>query len=311
MDRKRPGWGAALVVVGITAGIVGPGAGCASVDLKGRETLRLGPLRDVALAPTEVAPGPVTLDAGTDALTDPELGAIAAALPAELSRALAERAAASSAPRALGRALIRGCRLRAGPGRAHTVYEARCRVVVEVGGTPVVEVHAEALRRVRARAISEDEARAIRKLERNPLLSADDGRLALVAALQAAAALIVDGRLPPVPDAPGAPQLARPERAALARGRLARQAGAVAARAALFELAESGTPRDAEAVLPFLVHDELAVRVAAVDALGELCAPWSAERLEPLTVDNAGEPALRQAADRALTRVRACASLTP
>lgn len=299
------------MVVGIGAGIVAPGAGCASVDVKGRETLRLGPLRGVAVAPTEVAEGPVALDAGTDALTDEELAAIAAALPGELSRALTERAAASTSPRALGRALIRGCRLRAGPGRAHTVYEARCRVAVEVGGTPVLEVHTEALRRVRARAISEDEARAIRKLERNPLLSADDGRQALVAALQAAAALIVDGRLPAVADAPVAAPLARPERAALALERLTRQEGGVTARAALFELAESGSPGDAEAVLPFLVHDDLEVRVAAVDALGELCAPWSAERLEPLTLEDAGDAALRQAADRALTRVRTCASLPP
>lgn len=289
------------------------GAGCAAVDVKGRETLRLGPLRGVAVTPTAVAPEPVDVDAGTDALTDGELSAIAAALPGELSRALTSRAtAATAAPRALGVARIGGCRLRAGPGRAYTVYEARCRVSVLVGDVPVIEVHAEALRRVRSRAISEDEAKAIRKLVRNPLLSADDGRLALVAALEAAATLVVDGKLPPAADAPGAPALPREGRAALAREQLARRlpGEATATRAALFDLSSSGTPDDAQAVLPFVSHEDLGVRVAAVDALGELCAPWSAERLEPLTVEHAEQPELQAAAGRALARVRTCATFS-
>lgn len=291
---------------------VAASAGCAAVDVKGRETLRVGPLRGVAVAPSEVAPEPVRIDAGTDALTDEELAGVAAALPGELSRALAARAAQATAPRTLGIAKVLGCRLRAGPGRAATVYEARCRVSVSVADVPIIEVHAEALRRVRSRAISEDEAKAIRKLVRNPLLSTEDGRLALVAALEAAATLIVDGRLPAPPDLPGAPPMTREGRAALAREQLARrgQGETVATRAALFDLSSSGTPADAEAVLPFLAHDDAGVRLAAVDALGELCAPWSAERLEPLTVEHAEEPELQAAAGRALARVRTCATFS-
>lgn len=310
MESERASRGAALTVTLLWTAAALAGSGCASVHVKGRETLRVGPLRDVSVAPLAVELTPVTIDAGTDALTDEELAAIAQSLPGELSRALRERAGASAAavPRALGQAHIRGCRLRAGPGRSHTVYEARCRVVVDVDGVPVIEVHTEALRRVRSRAISEAEAAAIRKQVRNPLLSADDGRLALVAALEAAAALVVDGALPPNPEAPAPPSLPRKERAALARERLARESAGAPARAALFDLSVSGAPQDAEAVLPFLRHDDVDVRVAAVNALGDLCAPWSAERLEPLTLENAEEPALRDAAGRALTRVRTCAT---
>ena len=305
-QRCRP----ASLVHGALVLALAAGTGCASVDVKGRETLRLGPLRDVALVPTAVAPEAVALDAGADALTDEELAPIAAALPGELARALTSRAATASAARALGTARIDGCRLRAGPGRVHTVYEARCRVSVTVGDVVVAEVHAEALRRVRARAISQDEAAAIRKLVRNPLLSADDARSALVSALDAAATLLVDGMLQPSPDAPPVASLPRSERAALARTSLARAGGAAPARAALFDLSTSGAPADAEAVLPYLSHDDVMVRVAAVDALGELCAPWTAERLEPLTAEHTDEPPVRTAATRALARVRVCATLT-
>lgn len=307
MSSEAVGWPVARVAL-VAALAVAAGVGCASVDVRGRETLRLGPLRGVALAPTTVAPVPVVIDAGADALSDEELATIATALPSELQHALSARASAAVAPRALGTARIDGCRLRAGPGRAHTVYEARCRVTVVVNEVVVAEVHADALRRVRARAISEDEAKAIRKLVRNPLLSADDGRLALVAALDAAAAILVDGRVPPSPDAPGAAPLPRAARAGLAREHLARASAATTVRAALFDLSANGTPADAPTVLPFLAHDDVAVRVAAVDALGELCAPWSAERLEPLTAEHTDDPAVRAAAARALARVRTCAS---
>lgn len=309
-----PGRAVAHVLV---VALVGPvsllGGGCATVDVKGREALRVGPLRGVAVVPASVGTAPVEIDAGTDALTNEELAAIAARLPRELERAFAERAATvPGGARSVGEATVKSCRLRAGPGRAYTVYEARCRVVVSIDGVAVVDVHAEALRRTRSRAISQDEAARIRKLVRNPLLAADDAALALVAAVEAAATIVVHRALPASDDPPATPALSAEVKRRHARERIAgeRIAAADDARAALFDIASTGEPEDARAVLPYLAHEDAAVRATAADALGELCAPWSAERLEPLAVDDAEDPAVQRAAATALTRVRVCRRLT-
>jgi hypothetical protein len=303
--------GAALVALLAVAG-----AGCTHVDVKGREVLRLGPLRGVTVAAASVDRGAVDIDAGTDALTDEELAAIAEALPAALEASF-ERRAGERQARRLGRARIEGCRLRAGPGRTATVYVARCRVRIDVDDVTVLAVQAEALRRTPVRPISEEEAEVIKKLERNPLLSADDGRLALEAALDAAALLVVDGALPPREDGPPQPApVPRETKAALARARVARVLEAEAPRppsanphAALFDLRSAGVPKDAERVLPFLEDEDPAVRAAAVDALGELCAPAMAARIEALAAAEDDDERVRLAAVRALPRLRACGKL--
>lgn len=287
----------------------GLAAGCTHVDVKGREVFRVAPLRDVPVAALAVDPAPVPLDAGTDALTDEELGDIARALPAALDASF-DRLAGERQARRLGQARIVGCRLRAGPGRAFTVYEARCRVKLDIDDVTVIAVEAQALRRTPVKPISAEEARRIRKLVRNPLLSAEDGRQALVAALDAAARLVVDGALPPREDGPPQPKvIARSTRAALARERMAHVAGGGDPQAALFDLRSAGDPGDAERVLPLLDANDPVVRAAAIDALGELCAPATAARIEALPADE--DERVKSAAARALERLRACGKLPP
>jgi hypothetical protein len=290
--------------------------GCAHVDVKGREVLRVGPLRGVPVVAETVAPGPVRVDAGTDALTDDELADIQAALPAALQASF-DRLAHERSARRVGAAHVDGCKLRAGPGKTATMYVAKCAIHVEVDGVSVVEVHAEALRRMPARAVSEEDAKAIRKLVRNPLLSADDSKKALEAALDAAAILVVDGALPPREDAPpSSPPLSREERLRLARERVARlsssekPASSSDAQAALFDLRSAGGPDDVERVLPLLSHADAAVRAAAVDAIGELCAPGALEKIEPLAVESADDALVTASARRAVARLRACGRIT-
>lgn len=283
--------------------------GCTHVDVKGREVFRVAPLRDVPVAALAVDPAPVTLDAGTDALTDEELGDIARALPAALGASF-DRLAGERQARRLGQARIVGCRLRAGPGRAFTVYEARCRVKLDVDDVTVIAVEAQALRRAPVKPISEEEAERIRKLVRNPLLSAEEGRQALVAALDAAAVLVVDGALPLREDGPPQPKaVPRATRAALARERMTKLASGGDPRVALFDLRSAGDPGDAERVLPLLQATDPIVRAAAVEALGELCAPATAAPIEALPADE--DERVKDAAARALERLRACGKLPP
>lgn len=296
--------------VSVLAVVTAAATGCTHVDVKGRELFRLGPLRDAVVSAASVEERPVPIDAGTDALTDEELDVIARALPTAL-RGSVDRVATEHRARRLGVAQIQGCRLRAGPGKTATLYVARCRVRLSVDDVTVIEVQTEALRRAPVKPVSEEEAAEIRKIVRekgrNPLLSADDSRRALEAALEGAALLLVDGALPPAENGPPAPRVVpRAEKAALARDRIARPGDP---RAALFDLRSSGLPDDAGRAMPFLSHADPAVRVAAVDALGELCAAWTAEKIEPLTVPDVDTAEVRAAAARALERLRVCGKL--
>lgn len=270
------------------------------------------------LAPATVSSAPVAIDAGTDALTDEELQALATTLPPVLEAALARAAAATGhALRRAGEARIVSCRLRAGPSPARTLYLARCRVKLSVDDVPLVAVEAEALRQTPTRAVPARSPQGAAAASRNPQLTLEDARIALEASIDAAARLLV-AEPAPTTAATGAPAQAvvpRPTRAVLARERMARIESTrgphegSALRAALFDLRSAGSPEDAPRVTPFLAHPDADVRAAAAEALGELCEGSSAAALEATLADGASDGRLRATVVRALERIRACARL--
>jgi hypothetical protein len=298
-----------IAVVAAAVMLIGCGA---HVDAKGREVLRLGPLRTAVIAPALVDPKPVDIDAGTDALDDAELAAIAARLPQALAEAC-EKLAFESGAKKIGTARITQCRLRAGKSKKQTVYEARCRVAVAVDGVDVVEVHTEALLvdRPLLRAKDDDTPAAPSSSPRNPLLLADNSEKALQAALQAAAQVIVNRAVDVAVDdrSPGEAKDKRAmagdtSRADLARARLAAGGDAIAA---LFDIGENGAPADAGAVLPFLDDDDPKIKAAAADALGLLCSPLAEEKLKPLAESE--DALVKASTTKALARIAACRKL--
>lgn len=277
--------------------------GCSHVDVKGRETFRVAPLRGVAVAPAVVDPVAVDVDAGTDALTDEELTKIANALPQSLAASFDKRATTKR----VGTAHIGKCRLRAGPGKSFIVYEARCKLSIDVDGVVMVEAHGEGLVRVDS-SLSANKAPPT-TTARNPLLSAADSQRALEAALDAAAQIVVDGALPPRDNGPKEAVMPREQSAELARARLAHATASGRVDdvvAALFDLRTHGAPEDASLVVPLLDNNEPQVLAAAIDALGELCLPAARPKLEPFI---AGDDATAQSAKRALARLDACSHL--
>ena len=282
--------------------------GCASTELKGRDILRLGPLRGAAVHPHGAFDEPLPLAARPDALTDEEIDALSRRLSArfdERVRARAKELAPGSA--ALGTARVHRCALRASAGRRNTVYEARCWVALEVDGVVVVEVESRATRFAPPRAVSEAEAARIRTLPRNPLLSVADSEAALLSALDHAAVLLVaapaldDAGAPPG-DASRDPALdeALVRRAALTR---AEQEGERERLAASADLARWGRPEDAPALLPLLDDKRPRVRQAAATALAELASPASYAALYRRRNDS--DPGARAAIELALSRLRA------
>ena len=278
--------------------------GCTHVDVKGRETFRVAPLRGVTVGPVSVDPSMVDIDAGTDALTDEELKDIAASLPQSLAASFDARAPSKR----VGTAHIEKCRLRAGPGKSFIVYEARCKVAIDLDGVVLLEVHGEGLVRVSSALLSSTSTPSVTAAApRNALLQASDSQRALAAALDAAAQIVVDGALPPREDGPKESVMPREQSAALARSRLAHAKAPADVLASLFDLRSHGTPDDAALVVPFLDNNEPAILTAAIDALGELCAPLTKEKLEPFA---AGDDATAQSAKRAIARLDACARLS-
>lgn len=279
---------------------------CTYADVKGRETLRLGPLRDMRPSAKDVD-SVVTVDAGTDALTDAELAAVERALAPALTASFARLGGVP-----VGFARVGACKLRAGPTDRFVVYVAKCHVSLVVDGVSAVEVASEALRRTQNIFERKPTARAA-DVERDPAVDARECKAVLVDALDAAARMIVDGALP-LHEGEKAP-LPRAQRAALARERFARAIASGTASdkvAALFDLRSVGMPSDAALVLPLLVSpDESAVAVAALDALGELCDPSVRAQVEAVSAERDGvvDDGLARAKERALSRIRACAAL--
>jgi hypothetical protein len=256
----------ALVLLGLLAA-------CAETHVSGREVLRLAPLRESTPPPGAAAPE-VILDAGSDALTDDELARLQTHLAQHLAAAV-ERSGARATVAPRGTARVQRCALRAGAGRRNTTYLARCRVALLWDGVPVVEAEAEAVRLTGARAVTKERANEIRKGlargERHPLLSYDDARLALEAALDAAVKIAVTGDVPRAEGEPAPVAVDVPLMRKDALRRLERDRGPALAAAAV-DLARWGEPEDGAALLPLLDDGDPLVRRAAATALGELGA---------------------------------------
>jgi hypothetical protein len=286
---------------------------CASTEVKGRETLRVAPLRQMVVVPQTTERSSPLLDAGTNVLTDDELAALVTELPDFLARGFAREESTGSAT--WGAARVVSCRVDAGAGRAHTVYEARCRVQLLVGGEPVAEVHSQAVRRVRARAISEDEAKEIVQLERNPLLEVDDTRAALESCLAAAAQLLSGRPLEPTTTGFRLATVPFAERRRLALLRYHRahggDGGGDDVRAALHDLAHAGLAEDAALIARSLERKAPAeVTVDELDALGLLCDPAFHPLAAQIASSSEVSAVVRKAAAQAARRMQACATLT-
>ena len=289
---------------------------CTYADVKARETLRLGPLREMRPSANGVD-NIVTVDAGTDALTDAELATVERALAPALTESFARLGGVP-----VGFVRVGACKLRAGPNERFVVYVAKCHVTLLVDGVSAVEVTSEALRRTQNIFERKATPRSP-NVERDPAVDARECKAVLVDALDAAARMIVDGALP-LHEGEKAP-LPRVQRALLARERFARAmaSGSASDRvAALFDLRSVGIPGDAALVVPLLAPSfDVAVQVAALDALGELCDPSVRPMLEavgavsPVGTGNeapaapAVDEGVIRAKDRALSRIRVCAAL--
>lgn len=277
---------------------------CTYADVKARETLRLGPLRDMRPSAKDVD-SVVTVDAGTDALTDAELATMERALAPALTESFARLGGVP-----VGFARVGACKLRAGPSERFVVYVAKCHVSLVVDGVSAVEVTSEAMRRTQNVFERKATPRAP-DVERDPAVEARECKAVLVDALDAAARMIVDGALP-LHEGEKAP-LPRAQRAALARERFARALASDSASdriAALYDLRSVGMASDAALVLPLLTQTpavESPVLIAALDALGELCDPSVRAPIEAVDVN--GDDGVARARDRALSRIRACAAL--
>ncbi len=289
---------AALVVVAML------GAGCATTDVKGREILRVAPLRRTVVVPQQASAAAPRLDAGTDALTDEELPPVAERTGAAFADAFSAQAAATTTTKtAPGEARLLTCRLRAGPGKAYTVYEARCRAALVLADAPIVEVEATAVRRVRARGVTPGEAARIAKLVRNPLLDRDDSAAALAAAARAAATLLAGGALPTDDRAPAPKRLSDDEARALAKAKLLRATSKVDQAAAALDLGRAGTPEDGVEIAAFMDDDDVVVRRAVASALGELLDPRTIDALHAHVDDE--DPIVRRLVQAALLRLYA------
>lgn len=283
--------------------LVSCAAGCATTELTGRDVLRVAPLRDSPVRPLTAEEAPLLLEASADALSDDELAALAARLPAHFDERVRTHAGALAgdvAPR--GTARVRRCTVEAGAFPQHTIYRARCWVALEVSGVSLVEVEAEATRFARARAVTEDEAARIRALVRNPLLSVEDSEEALKSALDHAALLLIGGEPKASPSDAEAPAVDEEliRRTALAN---AAEEGEAARMAAATDLARWGQSEDATALLPLLDDERPRVRRAAALALAELSSPASYAALSAKRDD--ADPQTRAAVDVALARLRA------
>ncbi|HEY4221466.1 MAG TPA: hypothetical protein VGO62_08990, partial [Myxococcota bacterium] len=104
MQRAR----VVVVVIACTALAAGL-CSCAHIDVKGRETFRVGPLRTGVIAPT-LTDKSVAVDAGSDALDDDELALVQTHLATALSASL-ERLASERGARRVGAAQVRSCTL--------------------------------------------------------------------------------------------------------------------------------------------------------------------------------------------------------
>jgi len=266
-----------------------------------RVITRAGPYRDVAIVPV-VNKDPVAIDVGSDALTDEELSALQARLPAVLQLVVDEAAAAATTdPVGLTGVLRHGelatlrIKVRAAAGRERHKTAVECRVRVRAaaaaGGEVLVDVEGSALQLVQARNVSvielaDIEEEMAKNGGRNPLLAQEDTEAAIVAACRAGILAIIDDSRPDdvaVDEAQGR-GVSRAARAAERKARLrrahdrARAALAKAPRsddayaAALADVGATGSLADVDVVKVAFHDDHPLVRFAARAAFAELCA---------------------------------------
>ena len=286
----------AVVVVALLA------PSCAQTDLRGRDVLRVAAYRQPGALSVAASAAAPRIDAGTDALTDDELRAVADAVGARFAAAVGENPGDVDVD---GEARVTSCRLRAGPGRAVTLYEAKCRAAIVLRGVPLVEVETIAVRKVRAKGVTPGEAARIAKMERNPLLTVDDARAALESAATAAAALIVTGRPPRRADDEVDPplRLADDEARRLALLKLDRSTSSDEQAAAAVDLGRAGRPEDAAELVPFLDDDSVLVRRATAAALGQLLDARALPSLQAKRDDP--DPLVRRLIELAIERTYA------
>lgn len=288
--------------------------GCAETEVAGRELMRLGPYREVRLQPGEVDGALVPVVAGTDVLTEEEREAIERRLGPVFASEVRTRGGGGTPVD--GTARLVGCTVRAGFSLKHTVFEARCRGVIERGGGELVHVEGAAVRRVRTRAMTSDVAEAIQRGERNPALDEDDSEAVLEEAARTCARMLVDPGFHPRP-APPQEDGNEPARvvadADLQRRAALRQlegAKSPAARAgAAVDLARWGRPEDTAVLAPHLKDENALVRRAVAVALGEIGSPASIPALAAAAVDE--DPKVRDAAQAAVQRLCSIYADTP
>jgi hypothetical protein len=213
--------------------------------------------------------------AGRDALTNAELTDARKASLEAFNGAIKEKLASPSreAPQKrprLGVARLTHCTLDAGVGRKHTGYRARCFARLEMDGVALVEVEGNAIRKTRSRALPPGQAREAARRQRNPLLSADHAKKALMLAAQAAARQLIDP-----PTSIGSPA----DRAALLQA-LSRENTPEREAALLVDLSTVALDPDGEVFWSRLGSEHDLIRRAALHGLVELCPPGLAEAVE-------------------------------
>lgn len=295
---------ALLALIAVTA------SGCAQTEVAGREILRLGPYRDVTVTPVVERQDEVKLKAGRDVLRKEERKTVSGALSPAFADEVTRYSRGGDAIEARAR-LVR-CKVRAGFTQRNTIYEARCRAVIERDGVAVIEVEGLAVRKTRLTAITEDDVEALKEDPRHPGFDVDDTEAVLVEAAKTAARMLVDPTFHPRPGRPDRNEIEEERdpapdvdqdlqrRAALRQLKTATRPDVRAA--AAVDLARWGRSEDVALLVPLLSDPSPLVRRATAVALGELGSPAAIVPLAALESD-VEEEQVRLAARRALDRL--------
>lgn len=254
------------------------GNACVRLEYGGRDHLRIAPLKDAVTLPGAWSSQPISIDAGTDALSDEELAPLSQYLNKRVQReAAALQDAKPHFARGPGLGIIRSCQLRAGAGRRNTVYKANCRALWVIGDVVVAEARGDATLLAPARAVTRRQAEEIARQVRNPLLSAADARRVLEEASVHSMHQLVGWPAPGCGHALPVRQSEKvsvPDKAVqLLRQRARRDLSSphlIVKRAAISDLMRYGRPEDAAFLHGFLDSNVPDLRRAAALALSEL-----------------------------------------
>ncbi len=274
---------------------------CTTTETKVRVISRAGPFQNSVIVPAHVDDA-VRVSVGSDVLTDKELAALEARLPAILNDVVNEVAqVATTDPVGSDGVLRHGTlsivrvkvKAAAGRERHKTMVDCRLRVrtAPAMGGDVLSDVEGSALQLVQARNVSVVELAGLEQEMRdnggrNPLLDVDDTDAAIVAACRAAIMAIVDGTYPDdaAIDEANERGVARAQRKRdrtelLRRARDRAEAALKheprkddALAGALVDIGVAGTVVDASVVSPHYHDAHPLVQRAARAALSSLCA---------------------------------------